>query len=377
MKKLLLPYAYDSIGNLVHIDDAHKGETYTCPECGKVLSLNISKIPEGQKYHRRNHFSHPKGSPDNQCTESFLHKLFKERAAECIREKIENENVFEFVWQCRECDEVHVGNMLKKAESVCLEYNLGICRPDVALLDEDGKVVIVIEVVVTHKPEPEVMSYYKDNKIGCLQINVSDFDDCENVERKLMRPDFVNLCPTPTCKKCGERMQKAKMVIVNTNCGYCLGEIKLAMILMKVNSQNQIYNPVYFTKEEIELANTNGANIQIKYSNQAKKSYNANVCGRCDNFIGEYDIEEYYYYPHEKEIELGYKCYKCLESDRQKNEEKKEEKCRCYDKIIETDVKTCPKCQCELVVRKGKNGYFYGCGNYPNCCYTENIILGK
>ena len=34
MKKLLLPYAYDSTGNLVHIDNAHKGETYTCPECG-------------------------------------------------------------------------------------------------------------------------------------------------------------------------------------------------------------------------------------------------------------------------------------------------------------------------------------------------------
>ena len=99
MKKLLLPYAYDSTGNLVHIDNAHKGETYKCPKCDKVLSLNISKIPEGQKYHRRNHFSHPKGYPDNQCTESFLHKLFKKRAADCIQKKIyKGDNEFLFTW---------------------------------------------------------------------------------------------------------------------------------------------------------------------------------------------------------------------------------------------------------------------------------------
>ena len=80
MTKLLLPYAYDSNGNLVHIDNAQKGHKYTCPNCGAELLLKISKIPEGQKYHRRNHFAH-KGNSDNHCSESFLHKLFKERCA--------------------------------------------------------------------------------------------------------------------------------------------------------------------------------------------------------------------------------------------------------------------------------------------------------
>ena len=374
MKKLLLPYAYDSTGNLVHIDNAHKGETYTCPECGKVLSLNISKIPEGQKYHRRNHFSHPKGSPDNQCTESFMHKLFKERAAECIRGKIENGNAFEFVWQCRECDEVHVGNMLKKAETVCLEYDLGVCRPDVALLDADGKVVIVIEVVVTHKPEPEVMAYYNDNKIGCLQISVSDFDDCENVERKLMRPDFVNLCPTPICKKCGKKMQKAKMVIGYDTCWRCGSNMEIAII----KSNGQVYSPEDFNEEEVRLANENGAFVVMNYSNQMKESYFANTCKHCKAFVGQHHIHDYYEMPHEKEIDLGYKCYNCVILEKQKKFEAQREMARkLNEKIMKDGVRTCPECGGRLVPRKGKDGYFYGCGNYPNCRYTENIILGN
>jgi len=76
--KLLLPYAYDSKRELVHIDQAKKGEKYTCPNCNAELSLRIGKIPEGQKYHKRNHFAH-KGNSNNHCSESFLHKLFKEK----------------------------------------------------------------------------------------------------------------------------------------------------------------------------------------------------------------------------------------------------------------------------------------------------------
>lgn len=376
MKNLLLPYAYDSTGNLVHIDNARKEDTYKCPECGKVLSLNISRIPEGQKYHRRNHFSHPKGSPDNKCTESFLHKLFKERAANCIREKITNGNEFIFAWQCNECSEYHQGNMLKKARIVCLEYDLGICRPDVALLDADGKVVIAIEVIVTHKPEPETIAYYNAHKIACLQINVSDFSDCENVEDKLMHPDSVNLCPVPICKICGQRMHMAKMTIVNANCWKCKEEMKIAMIVQNTNHFWRIYEPTDFTKEEIELANSHGANIQIKYSIQAKESYYANVCKRCNAFIGKLRVRDYYNYPHIKEIEL-FKCHKCIELKTfTKKETERKQGNEIDERIMNAGIKTCPECQCELVFKKGKNGYFYECGNYPNCKYTENIILG-
>ena len=34
----------------------------------------------------------------------------------------------------------------------------------------------------------------------------------------------------------------------------------------------------------------------------------------------------------------------------------------------------CPDCGSKLVKRNGKYGEFYGCSNYPDCTYTQNII---
>lgn len=31
----------------------------------------------------------------------------------------------------------------------------------------------------------------------------------------------------------------------------------------------------------------------------------------------------------------------------------------------------CPRCGGELILRHGKNGYFYGCSNYPKCKFTK------
>lgn len=33
----------------------------------------------------------------------------------------------------------------------------------------------------------------------------------------------------------------------------------------------------------------------------------------------------------------------------------------------------CPKCGNPLVIRKGKNGEFYGCTHYPECRHTEQV----
>lgn len=377
MDKLLLPYAYDSAGNLVHINNAHKEEVYKCPECGKVLSLNISKIPEGQKYHRRNHFSHPKGSPDNHCTESFLHRLFKEKAAEYIQAKIANgDKELQFSWVCHECSELHQGNMLRKTKSVCIEYDLGICRPDIALLDSSGNVIIVIEIVVTHKPTPEAIAFYNKHKIACLQINVSSFEDCFYVEEKLTRPYYVNICPTPICKKCGKKMSKPKMIFINCTCWNCSEKMKVA--ILETDSYERIYSPEYFTEEEVKLANENGAYVKMNYSKTIKKSYLSNTCMHCNTFIGKNYMHKYFYFRHEKEIELKYKCIHCIEEERHKEIEAQWEMNRKIDqKIRENGIKYCPQCGKMLILRKGNDGYFYGCKNYPKCHYTENFQLDE
>ncbi len=314
--KLLLPYAYDSKRELVHIDQAKKGEKYTCPNCDAELLLRIGKIPEGQKYHKRNHFVH-KGNSDNHCSESFLHRLFKEKCVEFIRQKIaDNENI-KFEWHCEKCEEEHSGNLLKKAVKVEPEYDLGICKPDIALLDKDGKVVIVVEVVVTHKPEPEAMQYYDDNKIACLQIQVDDFPDCDRIEEKLSRPNHMNLCSNLICEKCGQIMYHAQMVMVTAKCPSCGEEMNIAMLISK--NGKYVISPSDFNDKEIEIARNMGANIENRYSKYKKRCYMANECECHATYIGESCIREYYRRPYKDVRNLDYyKCFNCIEVEQRK-----------------------------------------------------------
>lgn len=39
--------------------------------------------------------------------------------------------------------------------------------------------------------------------------------------------------------------------------------------------------------------------------------------------------------------------------------------------------KKCPECESYLIIKKGKNGKFYGCFNYPKCRHTESIYIEK
>lgn len=59
------------------------------------------------------------------------------------------------------------------------------------------------------------------------------------------------------------------------------------------------------------------------------------------------------------------------------NETLRKHNMRVWSAQIEKDEKIkqglCPRCSGRLVIRKGKNGYFQGCSNYPRCRYTRNL----
>ena len=44
-------------------------------------------------------------------------------------------------------------------------------------------------------------------------------------------------------------------------------------------------------------------------------------------------------------------------------------------KIMQENIKNdiCPHCKVALIIKIGKNGYFKGCSNYPNCKFTKKI----
>lgn len=205
MTNLKLPYALNSSGKLVYIEDAIKDAKYYCPECKEELLLKIGHIPVGEKYHRCDHFAH-KGGANNHCSETFLHKQIKQSLQAYIATRIKDEKRVLFEWTCKKCGETHKGNLLHLATSVAEELHLGVCRPDIVLLNDDNEPIVAIEVVVTHAPEDGVMQYYAEKGIVCVQLKIKSYDDLNTIKEKLSKPDDVNVCYNPTCKQCGAVM---------------------------------------------------------------------------------------------------------------------------------------------------------------------------
>lgn len=84
-------------------------------------------------------------------------------------------------------------------------------------------------------------------------------------------------------------------------------------------------------------------------------------------------------------IDLGYKCFHCIEDtkyrkaeeDHEKEQKREEERIAREMKIRELrehdEIKPCPECGGILEIKNGPYGPFYGCRNYPQCTYTEKI----
>ena len=310
MKEIKITYAEDVNGNLIHINSALKENKYVCFTCRKMMSVRTSRLQPGQKYYRRSHYAHHKNS--NCAPETVLHNLFKTKVAEYIQDKINNKDNIIFSWKCKYCEVIHSGNLIKKINIVKLEYYLGECIPDIALLDNENNVIAVIELVVTHKPEEKTLLYYKAHNIILIQIDLTSFDDIDNFEARLLSPDIVDICTNPKCSKCGKHKIELKMNIIDANCYKCGNDMKVVYI-DSPSTFTTIY-PDQFLHSEVKLALDNGAVIKQSYSRTAGRGYSANVCPRCNAFIGEHYLHEEYIMPsvygeyNYTTIDAGYSC---------------------------------------------------------------------
>jgi len=308
-------------GELVYATEANKGIAYHCPVCRRDMVLR--KSGNQGKNAKRPHFAHKHLTTD--CApETALHYLFKTQLFQYLKESLSEERSIPFNWKCGYCSELHNGNLMKKVTNVKLEFSLGDCQPDIALLDNNQNVFAVIEVVVTHKPDKKALSYYKRHNIVVIQYILKSEQDLENLDNKLISPDTIDLCINPKCKKCGRYMHKLIMMVIEASCYRCGSEMKCATIYSPnggaVRGGSNYCRPADFTDGEKALARSKGVVLKERFSKTVGYSYLANACGHCKAFVGDHYLFTNYIAParygdlKSETIEAGYDCQYCSAS---------------------------------------------------------------
>jgi len=328
MAQILYTVALDKAGHLIKANDAEKGNDFFCPVCkSKIILRKSGNTAKGSK---RPHFAHQELTPN--CTpETALHYSFKTLLADKLRQHIATQTALPISWLCKYCYDPHIGNLLKKIKSVKLEYNLTVCQPDIALLDSNDKVFAVVEVVVTHKPEENVIKYYTENNIILIQINLKSDKDIDDLENKISNPDFVGTCFNPKCNKCGNYQQVTRMVIVDGYCYKCESEMRVACIIEDMEHGGTTVGPEEFSPQEVDFAKNKGALIKYHFSKTEQRKYLANTCPKCGTFAGNFYLFNQYVQPADcgeldsVKYDIGYHCDYCIEEARKKEMEDDED----------------------------------------------------
>lgn len=89
-----------------------------------------------------------------------------------------------------------------------------------------------------------------------------------------------------------------QMYIVTAPCWKCKGHFNVALMRGDDNINNgQVYGLEFFSKEEIELAQSHEVIIKEHFSGTRQESYAASTCPHCDTFVGQHFLFSRYFCP--------------------------------------------------------------------------------
>jgi hypothetical protein len=205
MKIVKWSMALNKLGEEIDISDTQRGKTYYCLACGTEM------IP--RKGHKNaHHFAH-KNIPENYSYESELHLCSKKVLSSYLeKNRIQNKPVL-LPWACKECGEIFEVNLVENIEEVAIEKPFAfdgiIIRPDISLSDRSSARCIV-EVIVQHKPEHNVVASCLKHDILLVEIDVNN---------AVITPDGLlskAVLSTTICNSCyNDRLEKTRLIAVN------------------------------------------------------------------------------------------------------------------------------------------------------------------
>lgn len=188
--KIKIPYARRN-GELVHVSAVSSGLHRDCL-CVACLQPLVARRPTSG---RADHFAHHAAAHCN--AETALHLLAKEILGQRIRTVLANRADLPITWPCPHCETDHAGNLLKRALRLEIEHDLGGRTPDLSLFDANGMPCAVIEIVVTHAPEPDARRFYQENRIPVVEFHLFDGQALDALANAPLRATFVSFCPVP------------------------------------------------------------------------------------------------------------------------------------------------------------------------------------
>lgn len=280
-KEILYTTALNENENIIHVNDAEKGEAYYCPMCkDKFILRKSGRIGKGTK---RPHFAHNNLSPN--CTpESVLHYSFKKSLVDLLKRYKSKDKPLIVNWKCNICSSDISSkletNLLKITDKIEEEYHLKVCQPDIALLDMDGDVIAAIEIVVTHEPEENTLLYYEKNGITLIQINLESEDDLLRVEERITNPDIVNFCLNPTCTNFNSHTVGRKLFVGKKRCTVC----RYPMLSCYVEAKS-VFGAIKtrsLTSEEFKKAESKGVRFKIEENKTTNRKSVIIGCKTCE-----------------------------------------------------------------------------------------------
>ena len=203
------PTARTLNGTVVLAKTAERSDHFVCLDCEYPMVLRRGTV-------KQPHFAH-KGIPPTCNQETVLHSSFKHLLYERLLQHLDTAMPLMMTWECPCCRQQHDGNLLKTATTVKLEHALDLCRPDLCLFNAVGQPTVMLEVVVTHAPEPHVYQTCVEQQLQLVIFELHSFEDLQRLQQEVLNPNWVSVCKDPTAVgslKYRERLDRAPSGLV-------------------------------------------------------------------------------------------------------------------------------------------------------------------
>lgn len=191
-RKLLHTLGYNDQGIIVHVNDAVKSKSYSCPLCGeRIIARNGGKS-------QRPHFAHFKKSEVKCNGESVLSHYFKMKTLDILQEHLNNHSPFHIKWNCPYCSKLYNKDVLQKIVSIKDQCIMNGQPSVITLLGDNGQPLIVIEITIRRKLTKKILEFYESNHIILIHYQLHE-NDWMNITQKLSQPNHVTFCGNPEC----------------------------------------------------------------------------------------------------------------------------------------------------------------------------------